>query len=310
MKKEFRRLLQEIASRGHPTREEVKLVWYYLQMCSSENWRQAFGQYVGSPTLYVSSLATIFNVVYTKVQEQQRKDEEEKTVNDFMDVTFIAHGTIMNPKLPCTLYYMKSPLDTVLPYASGVNSINLYEPWGCAIDASVVYGIATGLIDTNTVQYTDVVLPSIPSSFNKLPNDNTHIPIVVFTHVRTDEGAYQQLMELSTAINAKPRGLVIPYFQSPFDTDLPEIPLWALCNVLDVTGFLTSISINIHVAACFTTRDASLVRVDSGRLVVDCDQYCTVPVSLDPKEPPTIMTCTLSIPQQLSGLMATLDRVL
>ena len=156
----------------------------------------------------------------------------------------------------------------------------------------------------------DVVLPRRPYCFNKLPNNDTLIPMVVFTPVKTNEKAYAELMELASIINMKSRGLVIPYVQSPFDTGLPEIPLclWELTNVLDVFSYITGISFNLHVAACLNTDDTSLMRKhpELGRRVVNCDQYYTVPVT----PTTTVMTCNLTIPQRLRGLLATLDNVL
>ena len=312
MKNEFRKLLLEIASKGCPTTEEVQLVLDYLNIISGDEWRQAFRQYVSSPEAYVASVALLFTFVLTRVQQQQRKDEEEeeKYIND-MDVTFIAHGNIVSPKLPCSLYYVRSPELTLSPAVPTLKSITLYEPWGCAIDASVVYGIASGLININAVRYSDVVLPSLPHCFNKLPNNDTLIPMPVFTPVTTNEKVYAELMELDGIINMKSRGLVIPYFQSPFDTGLPEIPLWALTNVLDVISYITGISFNLHVAACLTvkdTNDTSLTweHPELGKRVVNCDQYYTVPVT----PTTTMMTCNLTIPQRLRGLLATLDNVL
>ena len=226
MKEEFRKLLKEIASRKRATREEIKLVLNYLETCQpSEEWWQAFRKNVRSLRLYVSCMALIFTSLETKVEEQRKKDEEEGDKNKFMDITFIAHGEITSPKLPCTLYYMSSPMNILSP---GVKSITLYEPWGCAIDAKAVYGIATDLININNVQYSDLVLPQLPFGFNTLPYDNTLIPMAVFTPVKTDEEVYRELQALATTINATTGRLVIPYFWSPSDTSLPEIPLWAL----------------------------------------------------------------------------------
>ena len=303
MKKEFRKLLEKIDGIKRPTHEEVTMVFNYLKIFQpSEEWRQAFRESEYSLEFYVSCMAHIFNALEAKVEEQKKKDEEEG-MDGFMDVTFIAHGEIRSPKLPCTLYYMSSPMNILSP---GVKSINLYEPWGCAIDAKAVYGIATDLININNVQYSDLVLPQLPSSFNTLPYDNTLIPMAVFTPVKTDEEVYRELQALATTINATTGRLVIPYFWSPSDTSLPEIPLWALANDLDVIGCLFDIRINLHVAACLTTRDQSLVYPDVPRPVVNCDQYCTVPVT----QPPAWMSCTLPIPAQYGGLMAELDDLL
>lgn len=305
MKNEFLKLLQEIASKMSATEEEVNLVFNYLQMCNpSEEWWQAFRQCVSSPRTYVTAMANIFNFIYKEVKEQQKKEERERK-NSFLDVTFIAHGNLVSPKLPCTLYHMNSD-----PFLPGVKSINLYEPWGCAIDSSVVYGIATGTIDINNVEYTDVVLPQRPTTFNKLPQDNTLIPIVVFNPVAKNEGAYRDLMATIAAMPFEFRGLVIPYFSDK--AILPEIPLWALANVLDVIGALADIRINIHVAACLTTEDKLLLRpYHSSQTtwpVVDCDQYCTVFVKLN--HIPTIMRNRLAFSGIFRSFMANVEKLL
>ena len=289
-------LLEKIDGRKRATPEEDTLGSNYLKIFPpSKEWWQAFRESEYSPEFYVSYMERIFKTLGTKVEEQKKKNEEEGSKTEFMDITFIAHGGITSPKLPCTLYYMSSPMNTL---SSGVKSINLYEPWGCAIDVTAVYGIATGLINISNVQYSDFVLPHPPVSFNTLPYDDTPIPMAVFTPIMTDEEVYGELEHLATTINATTGRLVIPYFRSPSDTSLPEIPLWALANDLDVIGRLLDIRINLHVAACLTTRDQSLVRQvypNVRRLVVDCDQYCTVPVT----RPPALMSCSTAL--QTSG---------
>ena len=314
MKNEFRELLQEIASKGYPSTEKVQLVLGHLFNISSDEWRQAFRKCASSPEDYVAFFAVLFKFVLTKVQQQQEKHKEgdindmEGDIND-MDVTFIAHGAIVNPKLPCSLYYVRPEL-TPSPAVSSIKSITLYEPWGCAIDALVALGIATDLIDIEAVEYSDQVLPQEPRNFNTLPNDNTVIPMVIFTHVKTNEDAYRDLLRVADRLNVNPRGLVIPYFQSP-GTSLPEIPLWELTNVLDVISYITGISFKLHVAACLTTGDTSLMQEhpELNRLVVDCDQYCTVPVT-----PTTRMTWEPHPPDDIlrleRGLMDTLNSVL
>ena len=185
IKKEFRKLLEKVDGRKRVTPEEVALVLNYLEIFQpSEEWEQAFRESGISPMLYVSCMAHIFNALRSKVEEKKNKDEEEGGTIEFMDTTFIAHGKITSPKLPCTLYYMSSPMNTESP---GVKSINLYEPWGCAIKVNAVYGIATNLINVNNVQYSDFVLPEPPDSFNTLPYNNTPIPMVVFTPIRTGD---------------------------------------------------------------------------------------------------------------------------
>ena len=307
MKNEFRELLQEIASKGCPTQGEVQSVWGYLIAFSSDEWRQAFSQYASSREGYVAFLAVLLKFVLANVQQRQEEDEE---VDIHMDVTFIAHGTIVSPKLPCSLHYVRYPEVTLSPVFPSLKSITLYEPWGCAIDAKVVYGIATGLIEIDNVQYSDEVLPHEPRNFNTLPNNDTLIPMVIFTPVKTNDDAYRQLLEIADILNENRRGRVILYFQSP-GTSLPEIPLCQLTNALDMMSYITGISLNLHVAACLTvndTDDTSLTweHPELGRRVVNCDQYYTVPVT----PTTTVMTCNLTIPQRLRGLLATLDNVL
>ena len=305
-KKEFRELLENIAHKKRATREEVKLVLNYLEIFQpSEEWWQAFRENVDSLMLYVSCMALIFIALGPKVEEQKKKDEEGEGKTEVKDIVFIAHGKIRSPKLPCTQHYMSSSTNISFP---GVKSITLYEPWGCAIDAKAAYGIAKNLININNVHYSSagLVLPQLPGNFNTLPHDDTHIPTVVFTPVKTTERVYRELQDLANAINAPTRRVVIPYFRFPSDTSLPEIPLWALANDLDVICLLCNMRLNVHVAACLTTSDESLYRQDVPGPVVDCDQHCNVPVT----QPPACMSCTLPISAQYGGLMATLNELL
>ena len=125
--------------------QEIKdKVVFYFKLCQKEEgWRETFFSLLNNEEGYVEALVNILNFLDKKINPEQLKQLDE------IDITFLAHGQVRKTPtpipslLPCKLLYMNA----------NVQSITLYEPWGCAIDATAVYGIVTGTISVDRVRY-------------------------------------------------------------------------------------------------------------------------------------------------------------
>ena len=293
LKEDFKMLLDNIASKNDgPSDEEIAMVLQYLRMCSSENWRQTVDRLLNDVTAYVTALAFVFKYLWPNIKKPPKKE--------ITYLTFLAHGNVQNPLLPCSLNYLNE----------SVESITLYVPWGCGLHSSAAYGILTGSIRINNVQYTEVVMPRGPFDWNTLPRDDTLIPEVVFNQVTRSENVYDSLMSLFHLLEGNTRGLVIPYFQLPGMPNLPEIPLWALANVVGVLGWLLDVPFSIHIAACMISNGQSIetCRLYPPVRTVNCEQYRVVPVQ--PQNPVYMFIPQFSVPQYLISEFGVLDTLL
>lgn len=272
VKSELQNLLERISCEGRLSDQESDKVLECLAVCETrDSWSQAFNDVVEDRRDYVYSMACAFTFLRRKIEEYLEEVKEAQKGDRVIDLTFLAHGEVQSPMLPCSVHYLSDRVD----------SITLYEPWGCALHASAAYGIATGNISPEMVSYTDVVLPAKPSVWNTLPKDYTCIPEVVFNRVRTTESVYQMFIQLFNVPKGRTRGLVIAYLQPPTERDLPEIPLWALSNAVALLGCILNKRFRIHIAACLLpNRKTTLTKeiYEYPWKTVNCRQYCVVPI--------------------------------
>ena len=291
----FRNLLERISNNGSATESEKEEVWQHVQRFADPDWKEAFLSHLNYD-FYTFHLARVFSILYNKVKEYQDEEDDDEEEERQLNVTVISHGGIdVNVSIPCSFYYVNRML----------TKVTLYEPWGCAIVASVVYGITTNTIETSHVRYTGEVRPATPSSWNELPRNGEQTPNITLTPVTIGEPAYQELMYLFAVLQGSSDGLVIPYFTGPGQQDLlpfPAIPFWVFCNVLALIAAMTRTKITIRLAACLTVTDRSTV---TGH--VPCSQYCTVDGSVDP---PVKMISTLGLPVELEGRLNRLNEFL
>lgn len=273
LKSELQKCLERISREGRVSDQESAKVIDYLVACEiKDSWGQVFNDIDVDGPDYVHSMARAFTFLRPKIKEYLEQVKEEQKGDRIIDLTFLAHGEVQSPMLPCAAHYLSDRVD----------SITLYEPWGCALHASAAYGIATGNISPEMVSYTDVVLPAKPSDWNTLPKDYTYIPEVVFNRVSRTESAYKMLIHLSNVLKGKARGLFIPYFQPPNVTDLQEIRLWVLSNAVALLGWILNKRFRIHIAACLVrntkTPLTTKIYTTNPWETVDCPQYCVVPI--------------------------------
>lgn len=295
-------LLERISREGRPVsdQESAKVLDYLVACEIKDSWGQVFKDVDEDGPDYVYSMARAFTFLRPKIEEYLEQVKEEQKGDRIIDLTFLAHGEVQSPMLPCAAHYLSDRVD----------SITLYEPWGCALHASAAYGIATGNISPEMVSYTDVVLPAKPSDWNTLPKDYTYIPEVVFNRVSRTESAYQMLIHLSNVLKGKARGLVIPYFQLPNVTDLQEIRLWVLSNAVALLGWILNKRFRIHIAACLLPNTKTTLTKEIYKYpwkTVNCRQYCVVPihdVSVSMKIP------EFDVPENLQQAFAMLNTLL
>lgn len=279
---------------------DCALVKQYLFVCETrDSWCQVFEDIVGDCRVYVQSIARAFVFMRQKYLE----GEEKQKGAHIIDLTFLAHGQVQSPMLPCSVHYLNDR----------VQSITLYEPWGCALHFSAAYGILTGNISPDKVSYTGNVLPAKPSEWNTLPKDYTQIPEVVFNRVSTDESALKMLNHLFDVLPGGVRGLVIPYFQPEGATDLREIPLWALTNAVGLLGWICDKRFRIHIAACLLPNSRTSLTHEIYKYpghTINCRQYCVVPINPSPGGVVTMKIPEFDIPENVQQASAVLNALL
>lgn len=272
LKSELQNFLERISREGRVSDQESAKVLQCIAACETrDSWCQVFDDIVVDRRDYVYSMARAFTFLRHEIEKYLEEVKEEQKGDRIIDLTFLAHGEVQSPMLPCAVHYLSDRVD----------SITLYEPWGCALHASAAYGIVTGNISPEMISYTDIVLPAKPSDWNTLPKDYTCIPEVVFNRVSTTENVYQMLIHLFSVLKGKTRGLVIPYFQPQNVTDLPEIPLWALSNAVSLLGCILNKRFRIHIAACLLPNTKTTLTKEIYKYplkTVNCRQYCVVPI--------------------------------
>lgn len=279
---------------------ECALVKQYLFVCETRDaWCQAFEDVVGDCRVYVQSIARAFVFMRQKYLEVAEKQKGAHII----DLTFLAHGQVQSPMLPCSVHYLNDR----------VQSITLYEPWGCALHASAAYGILTGNISTDKVSYTDNVLPAKPSEWNTLPKDYTQIPEVVFNRGSTDESVFKMLNYLFDVLQGSVRGLFIPYFQPEGAIELPEIPLWALTNAVGLLGWIFDKRFRIHIAACLLPNSRTSLTHEIYKYpgnTINCRQYCVVPINPSPGGVVTMKIPEFDIPENVQQAFPVLNALL
>ena len=229
-------------------------------------------------------LARVFRNIKQIIEEELNRRRR-----NHLTIILIAHGRIdTRTMVPCHIYY----------FSQFMQSVTLYPPWGCAIDASVVYGIATNTLMAQNVQYSAPVRPGIPASWNILPRELTLTPNVKFTPVLVGEGAHQALLELDALLQTSSDGLVIPYFTGMGNNLLPfpEIPLWVCANVVGMCAHFLNITMDLRIAACLSPENA-FTTTTAGGYLMGLNQYCQVPMNMIP---PAFMTNHLSVAQRIN----------
>lgn len=279
LKQQFQNLLKKISAKANVDEADVDETREYLNMCArSDSWTYAMVLRTKSGEDFVRDLAEIFTLVKEKIEEdhEQRMD----VTDEVRDLTFVAHGEVRQPLHPSLLNYMNGHIDSVI----------LYVPWGCCLDASAAWGIATNTITRDRVEYTppDMVFPDSPSTWNILPKqDNTRIPDVVFTPIQANESVYQELCCISRMIQKPLSGLVL-VFEPGTPLPLGEIKLWVLCAAVALSAWIFDLKFRIHIASCLKPSEMDPVsplfsdEIHPPYLTVDCENYCVVPVDINP----------------------------
>lgn len=267
IREKFRKLLVTVSDQGYATANDEDEMKNWINLHACDDWKDSCKLTdLGFDTFAMNNTFPLARIVDNLIKTIQEKDDEEE--KDEQIITVIAHGSIATSlmKFPCQFYYMTRNL----------KKITLYEPWGCAIDATVVHGIVTNTIRINNVRYSDSVYPAKPNDWNHLPRDMSLIPTTVLYPVKVDEPAYQDLTALVQYYSMlSPEGIIIPYltWANPL-LDLlpyPKVPLCVFTAALSIAGIFLKKKFTLRVAACL-----SVDNPDYGRGLVDCNQYCVV----------------------------------
>ncbi|XP_052786655.1 uncharacterized protein LOC128221970 isoform X2 [Mya arenaria] len=284
LRKKFRKELEKVAVQKCASDDDAKGILDHIYMHSSNEWQGAFLSLNINLNRYAFQIAQVFRIFGRLIEEHLRHKKEQH-----VEITLIAHGRInLHALVPSQIYYLTNVL----------KSVTCFSPWGCAVDANVVYGIATNTIRITNLKYSGPVIPGLPGAFNVLPERMDLTPNVIFSPVVHGEGAHQALLQLIALLQSPADGLVIPYFTGVGNDLLPfpEIPLWVCSNVVAICGFLLNVTVSLRVAACLSPENGGAITSFLG--TDGCDsrltQYCQVPMN---RTPPIAMTNLITSPQ-------------
>lgn len=294
IKSQLMDLLVTISEQGYATDDEAEDVRKWLESHACPEWKRVFMDKIDMESFALNSVFPLARVAHNIQKIIQENLDEDDDDDDELIITVIAHGAIdTHMQLPCFFHYM---VPTLL-------SVTLYSPWGCAIDATVVHGIATNTIHIGDVEINGEVRPGMPSDWNHLPRDFQLVPTLTFYPVEVGEPCHRALLYLfSVHAASNPNGILIPYFQGEGENLLPypQIPLWLFCAAVSVCSVFFQKKIRIRVAACL-----SVDRPERETGFVKCNQYCVVDGRKN-----VCMRNRGSIPQATMQILRPLDDVL
>ncbi|XP_020902285.2 uncharacterized protein LOC110240811 [Exaiptasia diaphana] len=283
LKDALNNLLENISCTDEINDQQVE---EWTQCLGALSWQHAVGELgESSKNYFLLIIAKAYNFLKPKFEEYEPTDSERR--EKIVDITFLAHGGVCQPLLPGRLHYLNN---------KKVKSILLYVPWGCMLDASAAYGIATGTITPENVAFKGLLDEGQRLMYwNKLPMGGTEIPNVVFKRVSIGEDAIQHLEQIDFLLRRSARGIFIPFL--PERTNLEEIPLSALAVAVPIISWVLSgngsdnsqdsnyaerdMKYRIHIASCLYPMDDNILDSSKDRLwpKVNCKQYWAVPVS-------------------------------
>ncbi|XP_052801769.1 uncharacterized protein LOC128232319 [Mya arenaria] len=289
----FRTLLETVALQDSATDEQAKVIARFIRNHSSSEWWSAFLSLDVDLQEFAFKIANVFLNFIKLIENYQKEDEQKKKKKKerrrirkmrpeklpHLNITLIAHGGI-DPRVnyPSRMYYM----------TPAMKSVRCYSPWGCVINAPVVYGIATNKIEIDTCRFSGPVVPNIPISFNTLPDNMDLTPMVMLRPVTIGEDAYQALMDLARVLRYPVDGLVIPYV-TVHGVHLPDIPLWLCISVLGMAALVLRTTVSVRVAACLSPMNINAIArlLEPNGCYPGLTQYCQVPMN---RWPPIYMT--------------------
>ncbi|XP_020916937.1 uncharacterized protein LOC110254303 [Exaiptasia diaphana] len=266
--------LERISCNNEISDQDIVELEQLLADAGAGTWNNALCEYGIDKRSLLFAIARVFSFLKPKLEEYERMNN--LTRSDIVDVTFLAHGGVSDPLLPCRVHFLND---------EQIESVILYIPWGCKLDASAAYGIATGTITTTNVNFIGLLNEDKRlRCWNNLPMDGTEIPNIVFTRVSLDEVVIQQLQQIDSAFRRGVRGVFVPFL--PEETNLNEIPLSILCIAVALCAYLKKVpwKYRIHIASCLYPMkfDSSiLVRSRDPRDLwprVKCSQYWDIPI--------------------------------
>lgn len=232
-----KRYIENIEYSHNPTLEGMQIVDYVKRNCPDKgvhDWldnRSRAAQFLNLLSLFCREL---------KEEIQRRLNQRED-----VDIVFCGHGSIIGDiRYPAGCLTLLSTIEDVV----------LYSPWNCAVNAKVVYGIATGAIQPSNRAFIPEHNrpPTLPPRWNSMRNARTQqIPEIMFKPVGQEERAWQDFLSLGTVIGRN--RIFLPYVR-PADADplfFPETPFFVLTLALSVVLMVfTDVKATIHLAAC------------------------------------------------------------
>ncbi|XP_072225622.1 uncharacterized protein [Leuresthes tenuis] len=263
----FRRLakvLRSIENTERRSRDERKtLIEFAKENCKDEAVKQWLAENEESKTFF--RLVDMFHFLKGKIDE-----EEKNNHTNTVDVTFVAHGAIIDSMIPASC---------LLPLSS-ISDIILYSPWNCVITADAAYGVATGRIRP---QHREFLCSSkrckvagkehrpskLPKEWNSMKKaGNQKVPNINLSPLKVPEdGAWNRFEVLKDEHGEPGRNrIVIPFILPEGSSDQGEsVPLSMVTLALSLVLMFSRFQVTLHLTACLG-KESKRMKLDEDAL--------------------------------------------
>lgn len=182
-------------------------------------------------------LVDMFHSLKTKI-DQEEKMNHSNNVN----ITFMAHGSIIDPMIPASC---------LLPLPS-ITDVVLYSPWNCGIRADAAYRIATGkMTPKNRISLKETKGQMVPN--------------IMLTPLRPEDQVWKRHQYLSELFGPPGRNhIVIQYeLKGKRSCDSSDvIPFSVVTLALSLVLMFSRFSATLHLAACLCDKGQKLDKDD------------------------------------------------
>ncbi|XP_073349711.1 uncharacterized protein [Pagrus major] len=255
---EARRII-ESSNRSHE--ENQGLMEYIIDKCPNVEVKQWLRGYFND--LVVFELVAMGKFLIEELKKKKEIDRRD------IDIIFAAHGEIGSFMLPASC---------LMPLPS-IRDVVLYSPWNCAINADVVYGVATGSIQPQHRGF--FCMPQrcpVPDYFHQptnLPNrwnsmraaEGSRIPNISVSPLKEPQDpAWNGVVFLQDRFGAPGRNRVlIPFTRQGWMGSFEKIPFLVVTLVLSAVLEAFDCRATIHLAACLSRSEGATLNEDELR---------------------------------------------
>ena len=250
----FRRLakvLRSIENTDRSRDERKTLIEFAKETCKDEAVKQWLTENEESKTFF--RLVDMFHFLKGKIDEEEKNNHTNE-----VDITFVAHGEIVDSMIPASC---------LLPLAS-ISDIILYSPWNCAITGDAAYGVAAGKIQPQHRKFycrskrckvaDEGHQPSkLPNEWNSMKKaGDQKVPNMFLSPLVPKDGAWKRFEVLKDEHGEPGRNrIVIPFIlpegsSDPFMVQGESVPLSMVTLALSLVLMFSRFQATLHLTAC------------------------------------------------------------